>query len=430
MLVQIHIPHRRMSKNYLRTHHRVLIGTQSMLAVTLLTLTAVRFGSLAFADPGGGGDMPQFGASAPSTGLNDVGTQEGNGNVDGGLALFRANKDNTRNRWIWTQEAGWQLAIDEETYEKGWAWYWKDGQWSWERLNTDAPGNLKSAAPAVSSSASSSATSIASLDEAGCFDDLGAWVTDRTKCADDQNTKRLEAIADNKEVLEVLPVDIREVLEIAAPMTPSQEVQVKAALIERFEGPAVVAETEEVIQHTATDVVRKLSILKASDALTDKEREYFVSKIVEAQELLTSDEKMASMDIADSSAEKLAELVVEVQTYVKDHSISVSVANAPTAPSIFASSERIFAALPSAFDTLDASDFSTSNLRAMYASTSMLANEVSVRCTTQNKDCSRVSDVVHQLENIVSTLNEMLNASGNGALKDQVRASFDEALRH
>ncbi len=408
-----------MSKNYLRSHHRVLIGTQSMLAVTLLTLTAVRFGSLAFADPGGDVDWRLSSAS------NTVLTNTGEGNGDGGLALFRANKDNRRNRWIWTQEAGWQLVTDEETYEKGWAWYWKDGKWSWERSNSDAPGHLRAAAPVASS-----VSSVASLDEAGCFDDVGDWVTDRTKCADDQNAKRLEAIADDESVPEVLPADIREVLEIAAPLTPAEETQVKAALIERFEGPAAIAETEEVIQGAATDVVRKLSILKTSDALTDKEREYFVAKIVEAQELLTTDEKMASMDIADFSAEKLEELVMEVQTYVKDHSISVSVAHAPTASSIFASSERMLAALPAAFDTLDAADFSTSNLRAMYAATSTLANEVSVRCTTQNKDCSRVSDVVYQLENIISTLNEMLNASGNGALKDQVRASFDEALRH
>ena len=415
-----------MSKNYLRSHHRVLIGTQSMLAVTLLTLTAVRFGSLAFADPGAGGDMPGFGGSAPSNRVLDVGTQEGNGNGDGGLALFRAKKDNKRNRWVWTQENGWVLMTDEQTYENGWAWYWKDGKWSWERSNTDAPGNLRTAAPTVSSSVSS----IAVLDEAGCFDHAGDWVTDRTKCADDQNAKRLQAISHNEEVLEALPYDIRKVLEIAAPLTPAEETQVKAALIERFEGPAAVAETEEVIQNAATDVVRKLSILKTSDALTDKEREYFVSKIVEAQGLLTADEKMTSMDIADSSAEKLEELVMEVQTYVKDHSISVSVSHAPTASSIFTSSERILAALPSAFDTLDAANFSTSNLRAMYASTSMLASQVSVRCATQNKDCSRVSDVVYQLEKIVSTLNEMLSASGDGALKEQVRTSFDEALRH
>lgn len=412
-----------MSKNYLRSHHRVLIGTQSMLAVTLLTLTAVRFGSLAFADPGMGDDMPDFRTSVPSNSTLDA----GQGNGDGGLALFRANKDNRRNRWVWTQEAGWQLVIDEETYEKGWAWYWKDGEWSWERSNTDAPGHLKAAAPAASS-----ASSIASLNDAGCFDDAGDWIIDRTKCADDQNTKRMEALAhvDNEEVLKRIPEDIREVLEIAAPLTPAEETQVKAALIERFEGAAAVAETKDVIQDAAADVVRKLSILKASDALTDTERDYFVAKIVEAQELLTTDEKMTSMDIADSSAEKLEELVMEVQTYVKDHSISVSVANAPTASSIFVSSERILAALPAAFDTLDAADFSTANLRAMYASTSTLASEVSVRCSTQKRDCSRVSDVVYQLETIISTLNEMLNASGNGALKDQVRGSFDEALRH
>jgi len=414
-----------MPKHYLRSHHRVLIGTQSVLAVTLLTLTAVRFGSLAFADPAMGNDLPDFRASVPSNSILNSGDQS---NGDGGLALFRANKDNRRNRWTWTQEGGWILKTDEQTYENGWAWYWKDGQWSWERLNTDAPGHLKSAAPTVSSSASS----IASLKGAGCFDDEGDWTVVRTKCADDQNAKRMEALADadKKEALKLIPEDIRDVLHIAAPLTPAEETQVKAALIERFEGPAAVAATEEVIQSAATDVVRKLSILKTSDALTDTEREYFVAKIVEAQKLIAADEEITSMDIADSSAEKLAELVTEVQTYVTQHSISTAVPNAPSASSIFASSERILSALPAAFDTLDASDFSTSNLRAMYDSTSTLARSASVRCTTQNKDCGRVSDVVYQVEKIVSTLSEMLNASGNGALKEQVRASFDEALRH
>ena len=413
-----------MARSYFRSHHRVLIGTQSVLALTLLSLTVARFGSSAFADPGSDWD---FRSSPPTTTLTSV-DLNGGGNGDGGLALFRANKDNTRNRWVWTEDAGWVLMTDEQTYENGWAWYWKNGQWSWERLNTDAPGSLKGVAPTLPASS----TAITTIDAAGCFDDAGSWVTDRSQCAVDQAGKRMNAFAeiraDDASIL--IPEDIREVLEIAVPLTPAEETQVKAVLIERFEGAPAVAVAEDVVENAATDVVRKLSILKSSDALTDKEREYFVSKIVEAQAFLGADAQISTMDMADATADKLADLVSEVQSYVQEHAISLHVENAPTANTIFTSSKRILAALPAAFDTLDAAGFTTSNLRSMHRATSVLADSVSVRCKTQNKDCSRVSDVVYQLEKIMSTLHEMLNASGNGGLKEQVMSNFDAALRH
>lgn len=417
-----------MAKNTVRSHHRVLIAAQVTLAVLLLTLTVLN-GGLIFATPfggdGGGGDSQ----AAPSVDGSIGNSNRGEGGSDRGLAIFRAPKVEKRNQWTWDQDEGWKFGTQEETYQNGWAWSWKDGEWTWSRSNTDAPHGLKAAAPTEDTSSSSSSVADRKSDEPGCFDAEGAWITDRKRCAPDQGAIREHALKEgDSSVIDTLPSEIRQAIEIAVPLTPAEETKVKEVLVERFEGPVAVAATQAVVHEATSAVIRKLSILKSSDALTDKEREYFVAKIVEAQALAKEDGADSMSDI-DMSADRLNDLIADVQTYVAEHSISVSAPDAPTPSSIFSSAERMLEALPAAFATLEAAGYSTENLVSMHEETATLAAAASVRCSTQRKDCNRVVDVVAQLEKIISMMNDMVGASGDGALKSRVQSNFEQALR-
>lgn len=413
-----------MPKPSFRTHHRVLIASQTVLAITLLSVTAMRVNNFASADAW---DM---GGGMNSTPTNSADVLRVNDGTEGGgdkhLAIFRAPKDGTRNMWTWDQEKGWVLHTQEETYENGWAWTWSDGQWVWSRTNTDAPKGLRAAAPVEPLASSDS--SIMSVDEPGCLASDGSWTTVRDECADNQLVKRAEAATDDIAASK-LPDEVREAMQMAAPLSPSEETQVKAALIERFQGPADVARAQAIVHEASGDVVRKLSILKDSDALTDTERQYFIAKIVEAQSLLTDDEA-DSMAVADASVTRLHALVSDVQAFVKQHGISVTTSDAPTASSLFASAYRMLSALPPAFDILDAAGYSTENLRSMHAGTVSLAKAVSIRCSTQGKDCANVADVIDQLESIISTLNSMVAAASDAVLRADVQQAFDDALRN
>lgn len=387
---------------------------QATLVIIPLGLAALTFrgsqlsiGSVAKADP------PDFGGSS-SPGVGDL-TSRVNDGRSGGIegtdidttTYFRAPKDNTRNRWKWTPEHGWQLDILEETYENGWMWVWRDG-WQWEQVTKHAAAPVE---PPKSE---------ASVAEALCFDAAGAVTTDTSACAPNQREAALKADPAD------LPPAMQAVIRDSAPYAPGEEAQVRSILDTRFTADVITNQKSAVVR-IASDVVGRIGALKDLDSVTDTERAYFIQKIAETQKLLSHANDASTRDAVSTDTKALTALVKEVGAYAASHGISTNVENAPTASRILSDASRIMKGIPDAFSALDDAGYSTMNLRSMLEATQALYAEVSLACS-QGRDCARVGDVVQQLEKTVMTMNDMVFASGDSVLKAEVQKRFDDAV--
>lgn len=350
--------------------------------------------------------------------VSPVRTNDGGSNDTNTTTLFRAHQDNARNHWKWTPENGWQLDVIEETYQNGWAWTWRDGEWHWEQGNPDG-----SAPVAASSEISSEASSTASVDagDAQCFDEDGALTSDSGSCAADQ--KEAAAKAD----VESLPADMQSIARDTAPLTPDEETEVQNIMQTNFDAD-VVGNQKSTVVRAASDVVTRLGTLKDLDSVTDTERRYFVAKIAEAQKIISEIGNAVSREDIVAATDTLENLVKEVGDYASSRAIAVTVPNAPSAAKLLSDAHRIIDAVPATFGALEGAGYSTQNLRSMLDQTVILYADVSIKCT-QGRDCSKVSDVVDQLGKTITTLNDMVFASGNSKLTTDVQTRFDKALK-
>ena len=359
-------------------------------------------------------DNPDFGGGSSGSDaaarVSDLSNVSGNGTDT--TTLFRAPKDNRRVRWYWSPELGWQSIETEETYEKGWMWVWRDGEWSWEQLSGG-----HAAAPHILTKDVQS-TKI-SDDMLTCFDHAGKLTTDRASCS--KNQRDAARLADDAQ----LPSDLQSIVRDIAPYDQGEETRVLYALRIRFEDSAV-AVRRNVVNRAVSDVVSKLGILKNLDSVTDTEKQYFISRIAAVQNLADEEGMDSSEAVLEQSAQ-LSGIVHDVSTFMQNHNISVIDPTAPTADRILSDARRMIDALPAAFSALDDAGFSTTNLRSMHAGTVTLYDEVSVSCR-QGRECSRVRDVVEELAEIVATLNSMVSASGDSLLKAEVQKRFDAAM--
>ncbi len=393
------------------TSHVSKIMLQAVLVIIPLGLAVLTFrgtDSIANADPISGGD------SSPGVGdLTSRTPGAGGGGIDGTdfdtTTYFRAPKDNTRNRWKWTPEGGWQLEVIEETYENGWTWVWRDG-WQWEQAAKHA------AAPAQPPK-----HEVADTDSL-CFDASGVVTADASDCAPNQREAALKANVDD------LSPALQAVVRDAAPYASGEEAQLRSVLDTRFTDDVMTNQRNTVVRITS-GIVDRIGVLKNLDTVTDTERAFFVQKIAEAQKLLSSADSASTREAVDANATALRDLVKEVSAYAVSHGISTSVENAPTASRILADANRVIEGIPAAFSAIDDAGYSTMNLRSMLESTQALYSQVSLACS-HGRDCARVSDVVEQLEKTVVTMNDMVFASGDSVLKSEVQKRFDAAVSH
>ncbi len=394
-----------------RFTHAVKVITQATLVIIPVVLTLYSANSRVFADPSlGGGDG---GGGASRTPLSDynLGGGDASGTDSDTTTLFRAPKDNTRHRWKWSPEKGWQLDIVEETYENGWIWVWRDG-WQWEQSSLHgAAGDIA----VVASSVARSATEVAQ-----CFDVNGALTTEADSCATNQKEAALKSDPAD------LPEQIRAVVRDTAPYIPGEEATVLNILRTRFDADVVSNQKASVVR-LASDVVNRLGMLKDLDSVTDTEKEYFVAKIAEAQRLLSKANHASSRQEIATDTSTFGALVKEVHGFVTAHGITSDTKNAPTAAELLADAHRIIKGVPAAFSALDDAGYSTMNLRSMHDQTLAFYADVSLKCS-QGRDCSRVGDVIDQLSKTVTTMNDMVFASGDSTLKAEVQKRFDEAV--
>lgn len=330
--------------------------------------------------------------------------------------LIRAPQDNRRTDWQWSPETGWVSDVQEQTYQNGWAWVWHDGEWHWEQetLHGAAADLMNAGTMHVS------ADSVPEPETPVCFDVSGALTGDRASCASDQKWAALKADPDT------LPASLQSIVRDSAPYAAGEETRVLYLLNTRFDGDAVMAR-KTALTHAASDVVHRLGTLKALDSITDNERQYYIAKIADAQKFLTATQAASTQNDVTASTESLATLVQEVAAYTKSHGITTDTSGAPTVPTLLADTQKILRALPSAFSALDDAGYSSDALRSMQAQTVVLAANVALTCS-QGRECARISDVIDQLQKTVSTLNEMVSASGNSHLKTEVQSRFDRAI--
>jgi len=395
-------------------HTSVRILNHSVLSVIAVGSVLSVLGSSVYVSKSFG-DFVSSSPIASSSPVADADVEGGGGG--GGGALFRAPKDNKRNEWGWDSEHGWSLDVTEKTYENGWHWLWTPKGWVWsEDRHTAAPELRQYVSPA----AKDTEVLLLKNETPSCFAVNGAWVSERSLCAADQMAAA--AKADTKH----LPAFYQDILRRAAPLSQSGEKAVRTALQNRFDVLLTSTAKTGVVRATS-NVITRLQILKESTAVTETEKQFFIEKIVGLQKTL-AETTSADKTTLSRLAKNVQALTADIASYVDQHAIAIPVQDAPSAASILQTAKRITTALPSAFDALEKAGHSTGDLRVMHASVLHSLADVSTRCSL-GQDCSRVADVIDQLQLTITKLRERVNAIGNSTLNIEVERSFERNFR-